>query len=153
MKASIFPRAAEHLDYAKRQWKHPYLRTHFRARNRCERELILDSVALWDEYGVEQMDFAPADVILDIGAHVGIFSYMCHLRGSRAIFAYEPETKNFERLTQHLRDLEGIAMLNLAVFRSDQPPTTLVHSGYDGENTGAGNVILRGALVEIMRKN
>lgn len=150
LKENVFPRAAEHLDYAKRQWKHPYLRTHFRARNQCERELILDSVGLWDEYGVEQMDFAPADVILDIGAHVGMFSYMCHLRGSRAIFAYEPETTNFERLTRHLRDLEGIAILNLAVFRSDQPPTTLVHSGYLGENTGGGNVVLRGALVEIV---
>ncbi|MSQ98450.1 MAG: FkbM family methyltransferase [Xanthomonadales bacterium] len=154
VKESVFPRAAEHLDYAKRQWKHPYLRTHFRARNQCERELIFDSVALWDEYGVEQMDFAPADVILDIGAHVGIFSYMCHLRGSRAIFAYEPEAQNFERLTQHLRDLEGIALLNLAVFRSDQlattAPTTLLHSGYLGANTGGGNVVLRGALVEIV---
>lgn len=150
VKEGMFPRAAEHLDYARRQWKHPYLRTHFRARNQCEREWILDSVALWDEYGVEQMDFAPADVILDIGAHVGIFSYMCHLRGSRMIFAYEPEAQNFELLTQHLRDLKGIATVNLAVFRSDQLPTTLVHSGYLGDNTGGGNVMLRGAHVEIM---
>ncbi len=150
IKEKVMPRAAEHLDYAQRQWKHPYTRTHFRARNQFERKAVLNSVALWDEYDVEQLTFAYDDVILDIGAHVGIFSYMCYLRGSRAIYAYEPEVNNFQRLAEHVGALEGIHLFQLAVFRSDQAaPQTLIYSGYLGENTGGGNVLMRGTLVEI----
>lgn len=146
---NLVPRAAEHLDYAKRQWAHSYPRSRFRPRNRFEERTIFADVALWDSYGINKMHFAPGDVVLDIGAHVGIVSYMCYLRGSRAILAFEPEVKNFERLARHVGDLEGIEPANLAVFRSDQPVgSALAHSGYDGENTGGGSVMFAGGLVE-----
>lgn len=149
IKENVMPRAAEHFDYAQRQWRHPYARTRFRSRNRFERQAVVDSIALWDEYGVEQMNFAPDDVILDVGAHIGTFSFMCYLRGSRRIYAFEPEVENFQRLAQHVGTLQGVHLFHLAVFRSDiAEPYTLVHSGYNGENTGGGNVLLRGIVSE-----
>lgn len=150
LKEPVFPRAQEHLDYARRQWRHPYTRTRFHARNRFEQITIFDDVTFWDSYEMGQTKFAPDDVVLDIGAHVGIFSYLCYQRGSRAIYAYEPELKNFRKLAQHLGGLEGITLQNLAVVRSDEPATyTLVHSGHIGENTGGGNVLLGGQPVEM----
>lgn len=149
IKENVMPRAAEHLDYAQRQWKHPYARTRFHARNQFERESVLDSVALWDEYQIEKMNFAADDVILDVGAHVGIFSYMCFRRGSRKILAYEPEVKNFQQLAQHVGGLQGIELYHLAIFRSDERATALTHSGYLGDNTGGGNVLFDGARVDM----
>jgi FkbM family methyltransferase len=150
LKENVFPRAAEHLDYAQRQWKHPEMRTRFQARNRFEQQLILDDVALRDSYGIEKMSFAPDDVVVDIGAHVGIFSYMCYRRGSRNIHAYEAEVKNFERLAQFVGDVAGIFPYHLAVFRSDQNTVdSLPHSGYLGDNTGGGTVLFRGQTVDL----
>lgn len=149
LKDDLFPRAAEHLDYAKRQWKHPEVRTHFHARNRFEQQSIFDDVALWDTYEVERAHFKPEDVILDIGAHVGLLSYLCHQHGSRAVYAFEPEIKNFRQLAAHLGGLDGVHLSNLAVFRSDKSIAALVHSGHLGENSGGGNVLLQGMLLEI----
>lgn len=150
IKENVMPRAAEHFDYAQRQWKHPYARTRFRARTTFERKAVVDGVALWDEYGVEQMRFAPDDVILDVGAHIGVFSYVCYRRGARAIHAFEPERENFQQLARNVGALPGIQVYHLAVFRSDSyAPLALIHSGYFGDNTAAGNVLLRGALFDV----
>ena len=149
LKENVFPRATEHLDYAQRQWKHPEVRTRFQARNRFEQQLIFDDVALRDSYGIEKMSFAPDDVVVDIGAHVGIFSYMCYRRGSRSIHAYEAEIENFERLARFVGDVAGIFPYHLAVFRSDQNTVdSLSHSGYPGDNTGGGTVLFRGQTAD-----
>ncbi len=149
LKENVFPRATEHLDYAQRQWKHPEVRTRFQARNRFEQQLIFDDVALRDSYGIEKMLFAPDDVVVDIGAHVGIFSYMCYRRGSRSIHAYEAEIENFERLARFVGDVAGIFPYHLAVFRSDQKIVDgLSHSGYPGDNTGGGTVLFRGQTAD-----
>jgi|GEM_PF-758276 FkbM family methyltransferase len=150
VKEDRFPRATEHLDYARRQWKHPEVRTRFHARNRFEQHVILEDVAMWDAYGIAPLTFAPEDVILDIGAHVGIFSYLCYQRGARNIHAYEAEVKNFERLAQSVGDLAGIYPHHLAVFRSDLTGVnTLRHPGYCGANTGGGTVLFCGQSADL----
>lgn len=153
VKQDVFPRATEHFDYARRQWKHSYVYERFQPQNSFEQKAIFEDVALWDTYGIGQTTFEADDVVLDIGAHAGIFSYMCHRQGSRAIFAFEPEVGNFRRMAQHLCGLEGIRMQNLAVVRSDMPTGyTLLHSGAQGENTGRGNVLLQGTLIDVSRQ-
>lgn len=149
----VFPHAGEHLDYARRQLNHPYVGTRFRPRTRFEQTGIFESLAFFDEYEICAETFAPTDVILDIGAHVGLFSYMCHRLGSRALYAYEPERDNFRLLARSLRGLTGVHPYNLAVFRSDGTANArLAHSGYGGENTGTGNVILGGRLLGFERQ-
>lgn len=148
IKNNVVPRSAEHLDYARRQWKHPEVRTRFRARNRHEQQSIFDDVALWDSYGIEKTRFQLDDVILDIGAHAGIFSYLCHARGAGRVLAFEPEMSNFRQLALHLRGLKGVELYHFAVFRSDQTTANLVHSGHLGDNSGGGNVMLNGAHMD-----
>jgi len=144
----LVPRAPEHLDYAMRQWKHPEVRTRFRARNEFEQQTIFDDVAMWDTYGVDALSFAPGDVVIDVGAHVGIFSYQCYRRGARNIHSYEAERENFQRLGQFVGGLTGIFPYHLAVFRSDMPVGALRHSGYLGRNTGGGNVLFGGRKLD-----
>ena len=49
--------------------------------------------------------FGPADVILDIGAHIGCFSLLAYARGSRKIFAFEALPQNYRMLVRHAMGL------------------------------------------------
>src|SRR5262249_7349465 len=95
----------------------------------CRRVLQLDSfeddhiltpIVLMEEYRISGKRFAPADVIVDVGAHTGVFSCLCHLKGSRAIYAYEPGERNFGRLKSRLGAVPGIHCARAAVWRSDR---------------------------------
>jgi len=91
--------------------------------------------------------FAPADIIIDIGAHIGSFSFACLMRGAGRVVAFEAEAENFRLAQQHLREYgERVEVHNLAVWRSDRPDTAVFHSGYtgtDGCNTGGGDVLFQ----------
>jgi FkbM family methyltransferase len=105
---------------------------------------ILRWVIQWDEYGIFGENFCADSVIVDVGAHVGSFSFACHALKSRNIHAFEPFPANFRRLTHHLSGLPGISCYQQAVFRSDRPVPNLVHSGPLFSNTGGGNVMFHG---------
>lgn len=56
-----------------------------------------------DRYKFEGIDIQPGDIILDIGAHVGIFSmYAAKKYPEARIFAYEPSRTNYRRLMLNL---------------------------------------------------
>jgi FkbM family methyltransferase len=93
--------------------------------------------------------FGASDVILDIGAHIGSFSYACLKRGARRILAFEPETLNCKLARYNLREYVGtVRIYQKAVWRSDRHAGPLLHSGYpEAErdvNTGGGTVLLSG---------
>lgn len=97
-----------------------------------------------NEYNLPEK-FSETDVIIDIGAHIGSFSYACWQRGAREVYAYEALHDNYKVLVKNTEDT-SIALYNLAVWRSDiNYPHILRHTGSsflpDGyENTGGGNV-------------
>jgi FkbM family methyltransferase len=115
-----------------------------------ERSLI-DWVVRWDEYGVCGRRFAPGDVVLDVGAHIGVFSVLVHLLGSRAIHAFEPDPANHERLERVVGDLDGVTVDPSAVFRSDLAGASqrLVISGGTEENTGESTAIFGGRTFRV----
>jgi len=110
---------------------------------------ILTAILYDDEYGVAGEKFEPTDVIVDVGAHVGVFSYLCHRRGSRSVHCYEPGERNFRLLQRNLGSLSGVHLFNMAVWRSDrQAGTGLFLSGPEGENTGANSVLAAGRVID-----
>lgn len=100
-----------------RNWAGP---EHFRPR--CYRtQLEKDtwfSVVVGDEYKVPS--FAPDDVVIDIGAHIGSVSWLAHYRGSRQIYAFEPNRWHYDGLLENLEGLEGVLPNYAAVVRGDQ---------------------------------
>src|SRR5438046_102059 len=66
----------------------------FEVGNRFEAGILRDIVML-DEYRLADRRFESEDIVVDIGAHIGIFSYLCYIQGSRAIYSYEPSERNF----------------------------------------------------------
>ncbi|MCH7663865.1 MAG: FkbM family methyltransferase [Chloroflexi bacterium] len=93
--------------------------------------------------GVEKLQ--PTDVVIDIGAHFGTFSYLCYMLGSRNIYSYEPVAENIKLFTDFIGDLDGITLIPQAVFRSDlEPDYKLNYLGLFSENTGMASVIMDG---------
>ncbi|HUF39741.1 MAG TPA: FkbM family methyltransferase [Anaerolineales bacterium] len=146
---AVIPNAEGHLRYAKSQRLYHLTKRRIEASNHIEAAIVAQ-IAMWDEYGVMNERFAAEDVVLDIGAHIGTFSYLCYMLGSRRIHAFEPEPANYARLESNLGRLKGVHLNEQAVFRSDrQSGETMLHSGPQFENTGGGGILMGGRLFDV----
>ncbi len=63
--------------------------------------------------------FAASDVVVDIGAHIGAFSWLAQNRGSRRVYGFEANPWHYEAGVENLRGLEGVDYRFCAVVRSD----------------------------------
>lgn len=64
--------------------------------------------------------FQPDDLIVDVGAHIGCFSYAAMLRGARRVYAFEPDPANFAQASRNLRRFgDRVHLERSAVWRSD----------------------------------
>jgi FkbM family methyltransferase len=140
---------------ARRRFPKGFLRAEYEACLRAfqldpfEVDNILTPVFLLDEYRISGQRYEKSDVIVDVGAHVGVFSFRCHHKGSRAIYAYEPSPRNFARLQQHLGALDGVRCFSAAVWRSDREDSPRLRlSRLDHENTGANSVLAGGRAID-----
>jgi FkbM family methyltransferase len=86
--------------------------------------------------------FRPEDIVVDVGVHIGGFSYSALSRGARQVFGFEVDPSNCECARQNLSQFGDRARIqNRAVWRSDQPAGTLrFSSSPDRANTGGGSV-------------
>jgi FkbM family methyltransferase len=56
-----------------------------------------------DTYGIEKIDFQPGDIVLDIGAHTGLFAiYMAKRWPGVKVISYEPSPTNCDRFRRNL---------------------------------------------------
>ena len=108
---------------------------------------IVQNVIYRDEYSVRDEPFEPGDVIIDVGANIGAFSFICHALGSRAIFSYEPGKRNFQLLKTNVGSLPGVHLFQTAVWRSDgDGQQELILS--EGPHSGAHSVLAAGHVPE-----
>lgn len=114
--------------------------------------LIYEGIYERNEYDLPP-SFAQSDLIIDIGAHIGFFTYFAIERGAGTVYAVEANNENYQLALQHLEKYIGQGRVDLrrgAVWRSDTKTAVLYHSGYKRGfdhphpgievNTGAGNV-------------
>jgi FkbM family methyltransferase len=101
-----------------------------------DRRIFLDVIA-HNEYRLPDR-FAPSDVVLDIGAHIGSFSLAALRRGAGRVLACEPFTANYRVLEHNLRPYrERVTLLHRAVGRSDVAGESLrLGNPLDPRNTG-----------------
>jgi FkbM family methyltransferase len=60
-------------------------------------ETVIDEVITRDSYRLRNLSM-PGWVVIDCGAHVGVFSTLCAYRGAAAVYAVEPQPENLELL-------------------------------------------------------
>jgi FkbM family methyltransferase len=106
----------------------------------CDQE-VFRAVAIFNEYHIPD-SFEPEDIILDIGTHIGSFSYAALLRGSRNVHGFEAFRDNFECAMRNLAPYAGqVTLHNRAVWRSDRDGETLHFTALEEANNAAGHVL------------
>jgi len=142
--AKLWPSLQPRLKLARAFRIHEEGRKVLRFREPLEYENLI-AVLYLDKYGILDTRLAPTDVVIDIGGHIGTFSFACHALGSRAIRVFEPVTLDADRLERHLGHLDGITLDRRAIYRSDTstPPFVDLPS-HSGKNTGSTSALLPG---------
>lgn len=122
----------------------------FEFRENTLESLIFDIVAVQNEYRLPDA-FDPDDIVVDIGAHIGSFSYSVLQRGVKHVYAFEAERSNYERVVHNLRDFaDRVTIANKAVWRSDIAVDYLSFLGSpDDGNTGGGGVMVPSTTVKV----
>lgn len=117
-------------------------------------EAIFNGVVGLNEYRLPDR-FAPDDVVIDIGAHIGSFAQAVLARGCENVTAIEPDRANFDIAADYLRphiDRGALRLERGAAWRSDRNGDELRFDGYHPFpksfagmqgilNTGNGSVI------------
>lgn len=70
-----------------------------------------------EDYELDKIDFRPGDVVIDIGAHVGVVSiYLAKKFNNLRIYAFEPIRDNYKRLLRNIQvNQAAVTPANLAV--------------------------------------
>ena len=115
-----------------------------RANNAYDKGISLEVIGL-NKYRLPTK-LLPTDIILDIGAHVGSFSFACLQRGAGKVYAFEPDEANFLICTENLKRFGSRAVpRRAAIWRSDKWETELLYTGPSqtplGINHGGGNIL------------
>ena len=116
--------------------------------------MIFSNVVLLNEYRLPAR-FDPADIVIDVGAHIGSFAYAVVMREGEHVYSIEPDRANCAYARLHLEPyIENgyVHLMEGAVWRSDPNDDELRFDGYhpfprsfagmEGVlNTGSGSVI------------
>lgn len=104
-----------------------------------------DEVALWNEIvnlnEYELPDrFESTDVVVDIGAHCGIFTTLCLAKGAGRVVAVEPQPDNFLKLRNNTSSHYAgrVILVPAAAWRCDQDPGHLFIAQQDGARHSGG---------------
>lgn len=100
---------------------------------------ILESIMAENEYDLPE-SFSEDDLIVDVGAHIGIFAYACLIRGVGFVHCLEVGRENAELLVANLRpfDRRRWALTNAAVWGAGDPPSGL---SVNESNPGASTLV------------
>jgi FkbM family methyltransferase len=83
--------------------------------------------------------FHPGDIILDVGGHIGSFSYAALVRGAGLVHCYEPSPDNAPLLEQNLRAFaDRVVVHQAALFGANPPAQVHLHRSVNPVNTGGG---------------
>ncbi len=119
------------------------LPVHFNFRKDTIDSAVFRIVVQQNEYNLPSQ-FNPDDIVIDIGAHIGSFSYLALQKGAK-VYAYEADKSNFALLKRHLDFYIKNGKLiieNIAVWGEMPIEANLYLSKYDenGWNTGGARI-------------
>lgn len=86
-----------------------------------------------EEYDFDSIPFKPGDVVIDVGAHIGIVSIYLAKRFGVRVYAYEPEPANFASLVMNIGANQAeVIPRNLAVT-ADGRSLSFHYGAHSGE--------------------
>jgi FkbM family methyltransferase len=117
-------------------------------------QAIFNGVVVFNEYRLPAR-FAPGDIVIDVGTHIGSFAEAALSRGCEKVYCIEADGANFKIAAENLRPhIENghVQLVRGAAWRSDRNADELYFDGYhpfpksftgmEGIlNTGNGSVV------------
>jgi FkbM family methyltransferase len=100
---------------------------------------IVPKEILDDDYRLKDIEFRPGDVVVDIGANIGIVAiYLAKTHPRIRIVAIEPVPTTFGHLQENinLNAVSNITALNCAVTKDGRDLRMIVNPGHSGGSTG-----------------
>ena len=83
--------------------------------------MALTNVWMINEYDIENFEIDTNDTVIDIGAHIGLFSLLVSQRCKTGkILSFEPVRENFDLLVYNLKlnHIENVLPFNMAVSKN-----------------------------------
>src|SRR6267378_416527 len=111
-------------------------------RTGTEDQPIFFNVVVNNEYCLPET-FAPDDIVIDIGMHIGSFCFAALLRGCTNVHGFEAERENFNLAVRNLQGFsDRVHIYHKAVWRSDRTGDALFSGQGNAEgNTGGGCIL------------
>ncbi len=99
-------------------------------------EFLLTEIFAGHDYENQDVEIRPGDVVIDCGAHIGVFTRYALKRGARRVIAIEPVPSNLACLERNLRDeirAGRVTVVRAGVWHEAAELTIDLHA----ENSGA----------------
>ena len=97
--------------------------------------VIVDEIFLLERYIYkDKVDIQKNDIVVDIGAHVGVFSLFALKKGAFKVYAYEPTLSNIKYIKENCNKYKNIEIRNYALSDSNKPRNLHLNIS-DGGNT------------------
>ena len=100
---------------------------------------IVPKEILDDDYKLTAINFRPGDVVIDIGANIGIVAlYLARKHPDIRIVAIEPVPTTFRHLQENiaLNGVRNVTPLNCAITNDGRDLRMIVNPGHSGGSTG-----------------
>jgi FkbM family methyltransferase len=100
---------------------------------------IVPKEILDDEYGLTEIEFRPGDVVVDVGANIGIVAlYLARKHPDIRITAIEPVPTTYRHLLENieLNKVRNIMPLNCAITNDGRDLRMIVNPAHSGGSTG-----------------
>ena len=99
--------------------------------------MAFTSVWLDEEYSKPKFEIETDDVVLDIGAHIGLFTlFASQFCTNGKIYCFEPIKENFELLQENIKmnNLENVIIFNVAVSDQTTPIEIFLNEDFSGHS-------------------
>jgi len=99
--------------------------------------MALTHVWLIEEYKRSNFEINSNDVVIDIGAHIGLFTlYASQFCNDGTIYSFEPIKENYELLLENVKsnNLEQVRSFNLAVSNSNESIKLYINDDESGHS-------------------
>lgn len=122
-------------------------------------ESVYEEIFVDRDYRVLDDFLKQASVVVDIGAHIGLFSLYAAVCGADEIHAFEPEERNYAALKKHMKmnRVNNVRSKNLAVVGTESERKLFIsedshnHSLFE-EGNGEGRPVNTIAISKLMGK-